>query len=189
MTSGGYRGGDGGACKVLGWLLGDVMVMQGLDELEAEIEELEGAEFMFDMMFMFAARVLLGESGYLEIGSVREVNVRSGLPSTTSTIMFKLFNEELTPAALGVLTTQPACHSSLISCLSSLGESLPSVPAIAVPDVPGYESRVHTHDYDRSEAPDGSPDSIQSSEPKPLEKHRPPPPPSILSPRESSYPP
>ncbi|GKD29967.1 hypothetical protein Tco_1240745 [Tanacetum coccineum] len=23
------KGGDGGACKVLGWLLGDVMVMQG----------------------------------------------------------------------------------------------------------------------------------------------------------------
>ncbi|GKF33609.1 hypothetical protein Tco_0106809, partial [Tanacetum coccineum] len=32
------------------------------------------------------------------------------------------------PAALGVLTTQPACHSSLILCLSSLEESLPSVP-------------------------------------------------------------
>ncbi|GJS16439.1 hypothetical protein Tco_0410911 [Tanacetum coccineum] len=61
--------------------------------------------------------------------------------------------------------------------------------AVAVLDVPGYESRVHTHDYDGSEAPDGSPDSILSSEPKPLGKHRPPPPPSILSPRESSYPP
>ncbi|GKG56002.1 hypothetical protein Tco_0577077, partial [Tanacetum coccineum] len=34
----------------------------------------------------------------------------------------------LSPAALGVLTTQPAFHSSLISCLSSLRESLPSVP-------------------------------------------------------------
>ncbi|GJZ09360.1 hypothetical protein Tco_0543643, partial [Tanacetum coccineum] len=30
--------------------------------------------------------------------------------------------------ALDVLTTQPACHSSLVSCLSSLGESLPSMP-------------------------------------------------------------
>ncbi|GKB75396.1 hypothetical protein Tco_0942291 [Tanacetum coccineum] len=50
-------------------------------------------------------------------------------------------------------------------------------------------SRVHTHDHNGSEAPDESPDSILSSEPKPLEKHRPPPPPSILSPRESSYPP
>ncbi|GKG42851.1 hypothetical protein Tco_0477149, partial [Tanacetum coccineum] len=55
--------------------------------------------------------------------------------------------------------------------------------------VPGYESRVHTHDHDGSKAPDGSLDSILSSEPKPLEKHRPPPPPFILSPKESSYPP
>ncbi|GKE96146.1 hypothetical protein Tco_1581001, partial [Tanacetum coccineum] len=82
----------------------------------------------------------------------------------------------------------PACHSSLVSCLSSRGESLPSVPgtygqtleallsqpaaseneshmpgvvseseysaAVDVPDVLGYESRVHTHDHDGSEAPD-----------------------------------
>ncbi|GJZ24667.1 hypothetical protein Tco_0562126 [Tanacetum coccineum] len=34
----------------------------------------------------------------------------------------------LSPTALGVLTTQPACHSSLVLCLSSLGESLPSIP-------------------------------------------------------------
>ncbi|GKF28820.1 hypothetical protein Tco_0095162, partial [Tanacetum coccineum] len=31
-------------------------------------------------------------------------------------------------AALDVLITWPACHSSLASCFSSLGESLPSVP-------------------------------------------------------------
>ncbi|GJY25930.1 retrovirus-related pol polyprotein from transposon TNT 1-94 [Tanacetum coccineum] len=61
--------------------------------------------------------------------------------------------------------------------------------AVAMHDVPGYESRVHTHDHDRFEAPDRSPDSILSSEPKPLGKHRPPPPQSILSPGESSYPP
>ncbi|GJS98785.1 hypothetical protein Tco_0819955 [Tanacetum coccineum] len=99
---------------------------------------------------------------------------------------------KLSLAALGVLTTRPACHSSLISYLSSLEESLPSVPstyAVAVPDVPGYKSRVHTHDHGGSDAPDGLPDSILSSEPKPLRKHRPPPPPSILSPGESSYPP
>ncbi|GKC94739.1 hypothetical protein Tco_1160181, partial [Tanacetum coccineum] len=80
----------------------------------------------------------------------------------------------LSPAALSVLTTQLACHSSLVSCLSSLGESLTSVPgayAVAVPDVHEYESRVHTHDHDGSKAPDGSPDSILSSEPKPLGKH------------------
>ncbi|GKF23714.1 hypothetical protein Tco_0076036 [Tanacetum coccineum] len=76
-----------------------------------------------------------------------------------------------------------ACCPSLPSCLSSHGESLPSVP-----DAYGG-SRMHTHDHGGSEAPDGSPDSILSSEPKPLGKHRPPPPPSILSPGGSSYPP
>ncbi|GJY09283.1 hypothetical protein Tco_0377468 [Tanacetum coccineum] len=53
------------------------------------------------------------------------------------------------------------------SCLSSLEESLPSVPsayAVAMPDVLGYGSRVHTHDHGGSEAPDGSPDSIQSND-------------------------
>ncbi|GJR47687.1 hypothetical protein Tco_1315790 [Tanacetum coccineum] len=50
------------------------------------------------------------------------------------------------------------------------------------------ESRVHTHDHDGSEAPSEMPDSILLSEPKPLGKHRPPPPPSIMSPGESSYP-
>ncbi|GJU22398.1 hypothetical protein Tco_1155740 [Tanacetum coccineum] len=98
----------------------------------------------------------------------------------------------LSSAALDVLTTRHACYSSLTSYLSSLGESLPSVLdayAVAVPDVPGYGSRVHTHDHGGSEAPDGLPDSIISSKPKPLEKHRPPPPQSILSLGESSYPP
>ncbi|GKD34350.1 hypothetical protein Tco_1249859 [Tanacetum coccineum] len=61
--------------------------------------------------------------------------------------------------------------------------------AVAVSGVPEDGSRVHTHDHDGSEAPDESLDSILSSEPKPLEKYRPPPPPSILSPGESSYPP
>ncbi|GKG49928.1 hypothetical protein Tco_0518702, partial [Tanacetum coccineum] len=74
--------------------------------------------------------------------------------------------------------------SSLVSCLSSLKESLPSVPyvsAIVVPDVLGYGSRVHTHDHGESEAHDELPDSILLSEPKPLKKHRTPPPQSILS--------
>ncbi|GKG54351.1 hypothetical protein Tco_0557874, partial [Tanacetum coccineum] len=59
--------------------------------------------------------------------------------------------------------------------------------AVAMSGMPGDVSRVHTHDHDRSEALDESPESILSSEPKPLGKHRPPPPPSILSLRESSY--
>ncbi|GJR02413.1 hypothetical protein Tco_0525397 [Tanacetum coccineum] len=61
--------------------------------------------------------------------------------------------------------------------------------AVAVSGVPRDGSRVHTHDHDGSEAPDESIDIILSSEPKPLGKHMPPPPPSILSLRESSYPP
>ncbi|GJV22890.1 hypothetical protein Tco_1375585 [Tanacetum coccineum] len=54
------------------------------------------------------------------------------------------------------------------------------VVAVAVSGVPGDGSRVHTHDHDGSKAPDESPDSILSSEPKPLGKHMPSPPPSIL---------
>ncbi|GJX00577.1 hypothetical protein Tco_0184490 [Tanacetum coccineum] len=61
--------------------------------------------------------------------------------------------------------------------------------AVAVLDVPGYGSCVHTHDHGRSEAHDEPLDSILSSEPKPLGKYRPPHPQSILSPGESSYPP
>ncbi|GKD70865.1 hypothetical protein Tco_1324955, partial [Tanacetum coccineum] len=53
--------------------------------------------------------------------------------------------------------------------------SLPSVPdvyeypaTVAVSGMPVYGSRVHTHDHGGSEAPDGSPNSILLSEPKPL---------------------
>ncbi|GJY48273.1 hypothetical protein Tco_0438229 [Tanacetum coccineum] len=76
---------------------------------------------------------------------------------------------------------------SLISRLISLMTQRVSTISIVVSDVPGDGSRVHTHHHDGSEAPDESPDLILSSEPKPLRKHKPPPPPSILSPRESSY--
>ncbi|GKD60662.1 hypothetical protein Tco_1298171 [Tanacetum coccineum] len=65
---------------------------------------------------------------------------------------------------------------------------LTSAVTVAVSGVPGDGSRMHTHDHDGSEAPDESPDSILSSELKPLGKHRPLPPPSIPSPGESSYP-
>ncbi|GKF55525.1 hypothetical protein Tco_0165865, partial [Tanacetum coccineum] len=47
---------------------------------------------------------------------------------------------------------------------------------VAVSDVPRSRSRVHTHGHGGSEAHDGLPDLILSSEPKPLGKHRPPPP-------------
>ncbi|GKG00625.1 hypothetical protein Tco_0302315 [Tanacetum coccineum] len=60
---------------------------------------------------------------------------------------------------------------------------------VAVSDEPRDVSRMHTHDHDGSTALDESPDSILSSEPKPLRKYMPPPPPSILSPEGSSYPP
>ncbi|GJS77410.1 hypothetical protein Tco_1032149 [Tanacetum coccineum] len=60
---------------------------------------------------------------------------------------------------------------------------------VAVSGVPGDRSRVHTHDHDVSEAPDELPGLILSSKPKPLGKYRPPHPPSIISPRESFYPP
>ncbi|GJX51942.1 hypothetical protein Tco_0280311 [Tanacetum coccineum] len=84
---------------------------------------------------------------------------------------------KLSSAALIVLITRPACHPSLVSCLSSLGESLPSVPYVyAVSDVYGAGTRVHIPAYDRSEAHNGLPDSILSHEPKPLRKHKPPPP-------------
>ncbi|GKG15487.1 hypothetical protein Tco_0357810, partial [Tanacetum coccineum] len=39
---------------------------------------------------------------------------------------------------------------------------------------------VSDDDHDGSRVPDESPDSILSSEPKPLGKHRPPPPPSYI---------
>ncbi|GKF47362.1 hypothetical protein Tco_0137164 [Tanacetum coccineum] len=77
---------------------------------------------------------------------------------------------------------------SPISRLMSLITRRVSTISVAMFDVPGYGSRVHTHDHGGSEAPDGSPDLIISSEPKPLGKHRPPPPQSILSLGESSYP-
>ncbi|GKB21244.1 hypothetical protein Tco_0855167 [Tanacetum coccineum] len=87
-------------------------------------------------------------------------------------------------ATLAVLTTRPACHSSLASCLSLHGESLLSVPdayeypaAVAVSNVHGAETRVHIPAHGRSEAQNGPPDSILSHELKSLGKHRSPPPP------------
>ncbi|GKF97283.1 hypothetical protein Tco_0293104, partial [Tanacetum coccineum] len=91
--------------------------------------------------------------------------------------------------SLEALLTQPAASESESHVPDVVSELEYSV-AVAVSGVRGDGSRVHIHDHDGSGAPDKSPDLILSSEPKPLGKHRPhPPPPSILSPRESSYPP
>ncbi|GKD92695.1 hypothetical protein Tco_1372532, partial [Tanacetum coccineum] len=80
-------------------------------------------------------------------------------------------------AAPAVLTTRPACHSSLASCLSSHEEFLLSVPdAYVVSDVHGAGIHVHIPAHGGSEAHNRLPDSILSHEPKPLRKHRPPPP-------------
>ncbi|GKD93851.1 hypothetical protein Tco_1373688 [Tanacetum coccineum] len=61
--------------------------------------------------------------------------------------------------------------------------------AVVASDVPGSRTRVHTPAHGGSEAHNGLPDSILPNEPKPLEKHRPPPPQSVLSPDKLSYPP
>ncbi|GKG05335.1 hypothetical protein Tco_0325421, partial [Tanacetum coccineum] len=95
----------------------------------------------------------------------------------------------LSSAALAVLTTRPACHPSFVLCLSSLGESLPYMPyvyVVAVSDVPGSGTRVHTTAHGGSEAHNGLPDSILPNESKPLGKHMPPPLQSVLSPDELS---
>ncbi|GJX66492.1 hypothetical protein Tco_0300835 [Tanacetum coccineum] len=102
------------------------------------------------------------------------------------------------PRLVTVLTTRPACHPSLVSCLSSLKESLPYVPYVygqsleALPSqsaASGSETRVHTPAHGGSEAHNELPDSILPNEPKPLGKHRPLPLQSILSPDKLSYPP
>ncbi|GJU31414.1 hypothetical protein Tco_1175003 [Tanacetum coccineum] len=102
-----------------------------------------------------------------------------------------------------VLTTGLQVTPSLALYLSSHGESLPSVPDAygqsleasgiisllylgASPHVPAYE---HIPSHGGSEAHSGPPDSILSYEPKPLGKHKPPPPQSVLSPDELFYPP
>ncbi|GJS54592.1 hypothetical protein Tco_0627954 [Tanacetum coccineum] len=94
-----------------------------------------------------------------------------------------------------LLTTRPACRPSLAICLSSLGESLPSVPdtyeypaTVAVSDVHGAKTRMHIPAHGGFKAQNGLPDSILSHEPKPLGKHRSLPLQSVWSPDELSYP-
>nr|GEY52922.1 hypothetical protein [Tanacetum cinerariifolium] len=61
--------------------------------------------------------------------------------------------------------------------------------AVAVFGVSGAETRVHTPAPGESEAQNGLPDSILSSEPKPLVQHMPHPPQSVWSLDGLSYPP
>ncbi|GJV71185.1 putative nucleotidyltransferase, ribonuclease H [Tanacetum coccineum] len=80
-------------------------------------------------------------------------------------------------------------HDTIWVIVDRLTKSAHFIPTRATDSMETLtRSHVHTHDHDGSEAPDESPDSILLSEPKPLGKHRPPHPPSILSLGESSYP-
>ncbi|GKC75467.1 hypothetical protein Tco_1126241 [Tanacetum coccineum] len=60
---------------------------------------------------------------------------------------------------------------------------------VVVSDEHGAETRVHIPAHGGSEAQNGLSDSILSHKPKPLGKYKPPPPQSIWSPDELSYPP
>ncbi|GKD94982.1 hypothetical protein Tco_1374819 [Tanacetum coccineum] len=90
-------------------------------------------------------------------------------------------------SALHVLISRSSClYDSEIS--SHL--CLMSTVTVVVSGVPRDGSRVHTHDHDGSEALDESHDLILCVMTQGLlGKNRPPPPPSILSLGESSYPP
>nr|GEY09129.1 hypothetical protein [Tanacetum cinerariifolium] len=69
------------------------------------------------------------------------------------------------------LAARPVCRPSVVSCLPSFEESLPSMPdayVVAVFGVSGAETRMHTPTPGKSEAQNRLPDSILSSEPKPL---------------------
>ncbi|GJS76586.1 hypothetical protein Tco_0726467 [Tanacetum coccineum] len=63
--------------------------------------------------------------------------------------------QNLSSVALSVLTTQPACHSSLALCLSLLGESLPSVP-----DAYGQSLKVLLSQPAASESESRVPDAV-----------------------------
>ncbi|GKA59505.1 hypothetical protein Tco_0758818 [Tanacetum coccineum] len=94
-----------------------------------------------------------------------------------------------------LLTTSANIHSHYVTCLSSLEESLPSVPyvyeypaTLAMSDVHGAETRMHIPAHGGSGAQNEPPGSILSHESKPLEKHRPPSLQYVWSPDELSYP-
>ncbi|GJY20116.1 hypothetical protein Tco_0392682 [Tanacetum coccineum] len=109
--------------------------------------------------------------------------VNAGGAVNTATTGVSAASASVTTAGVSISTaeprTPPTTTTTAFNFLSNLTICLPEPTAVS--DVPGDGSRVHTHDHDRSEAPDGSPDSILLSEAKSLGKHRPPPPPSLCS--------
>ncbi|GKE62319.1 hypothetical protein Tco_1512686 [Tanacetum coccineum] len=85
------------------------------------------------------------------------------------------------------MLSQPAASGSESHVPGAVSEEEYLV-TVAVFDEHGAETRVHIPAHGGSEAQNGLPSSILSHEPKPLEKHRPPPPQSVWYPDELSYP-
>ncbi|GKB53235.1 hypothetical protein Tco_0903988 [Tanacetum coccineum] len=88
---------------------------------------------------------------------------------------------------LEALLSQPAASGSESHVPGAVSKKEYPV-TIDVSDKHGVETRVHIPAHGGSEAQNGLHDSILSHEPKPLGKHRPPPPQSVWSPDELSYP-
>ncbi|GKG53566.1 hypothetical protein Tco_0554966, partial [Tanacetum coccineum] len=90
--------------------------------------------------------------------------------------------------SLEALASQPTVSGSESHVPGAVSKSeYPTT--VAVSDVHGAGTRMHIPSHGGSEAHSGPPDSILSYEPKPLGKHKPPPPQSVLSPDELFYPP
>ncbi|GKF34292.1 hypothetical protein Tco_0107492, partial [Tanacetum coccineum] len=98
-----------------------------------------------------------------------------------------LFVPDAYGQSLKALASHPVTFGSESHVPGAVSES--EYPAtVAVSDVHGAGTRVHIPAHGGSEAHSGPPDSIPSHEPKPLGKHKPPPPQSVLSPDELFYP-
>ncbi|GKC98251.1 hypothetical protein Tco_1168526, partial [Tanacetum coccineum] len=90
--------------------------------------------------------------------------------------------------SLKALLSQPAASGSESHVYGVVSEEEYPI-TVDVFDEHGAETRVHIPAHGGSETQNGLPDSILSYEPKPLGKHRPPPPQSVWSPNKLSYPP
>ncbi|GKG13811.1 hypothetical protein Tco_0350771, partial [Tanacetum coccineum] len=134
----------------------------------------------------WSSGILASGPGYLALCCPRSAN-NSACMSLISRSCLSSLRESLPSVlyiygqSLEALPSQPAAFESESHVPGAVSKyEYPA--AIAVSDVPGSESRMHTHYHDRSEAHDELFDSILSSKPKPLGKYRPPPSQSILSP-------